>query len=390
MKSSLFPQFYCSYSISDSLFSLLNHNNKKYNSDKLINYFGKSKIYYTNYARTSLRVFLSSLKLKTGAKVGVQAYNCHTVFQAIKNAGYFPVFIDINENFTLNIKDLTNKSNQIDVLIITHTFGIPAELDIIKKLFINKIIIEDCAHSLFSRHNNQSVGSFGDASIFSFGYGKYPSIGPGGFICINNINLVGGFENEYNKLKSPPRSLEIINIIKNFFWALFFKKTIYGLFTYPIGKKLDNKLNFTGKSTFIESKGYASNINLFLHKFNIYYNKSKIQTRNGEYLYKHLSETLKLSKSLDCQQLNYFIFPVLSKKRDLIISFLFRNGYEAGKYFSKSLIWAREFGYNDGLCPKTEDIVDEIYTIPCYFSMNKNQLDRIINLIKENKELFCS
>lgn len=390
MKYSLLPQFYCSYSFNDLIYSVLNLFKSNYNIDNLSNYLECNNIYFTNYARTSLRIFLSSLNLKKGANIGVQAYTCHTVFQAIQNAGYSPFFIDVNDDYTIDLKDLIKKSQKFEVLIITHTFGIPAVLDEIKKHIGNKIIIEDCAHSLFSLYNNQPVGTFGDASIFSFGYGKYPSIGPGGFICINNSVFIENFNKEFNKLSPPSLILEIKNIIKNFIWALSFKKTIYALFTYPIGKKLDDRFNFTGKSTFHEKKGYKSNVNLFLKKFEKYRIINKKQIDNGNFLSLKLSKFVKIRKDNNNQKSNCFIFPLRSINREDIVKVLYENGIESGKYFSKSIEWTLEYGYSIGDCPNCERIVKEIYTIPSYFKMTTKELNQIVSLFEQNRKLFDS
>ena len=46
-------------------------------------------------------------------------------------------------------RKITNQHlNNIDALIVNHTFGIPDDIDEIKKICHNKPIIEDCAHSL--------------------------------------------------------------------------------------------------------------------------------------------------------------------------------------------------------------------------------------------------
>jgi len=104
----LLPQYYSSYSFRDLFYSL--RNIKKENDHSHISKFlNNSEIYFTNYARTSLRLALSSLNLKKGAKVGVQAFTCHTVFEAIVKADMEPVFIDIDKTFTLDFKDLKKK-----------------------------------------------------------------------------------------------------------------------------------------------------------------------------------------------------------------------------------------------------------------------------------------
>ena len=103
-----------------------------------------------NTARTGLRLLLSSISNKP-LKVGVQAFTCHTVFQAIKKSDHNSVFIDVNNDFQLCLVDLVAKIDDLDVLIITHTFGFPEQVEKIKEIAKNVIIIEDCAHSSYPK-----------------------------------------------------------------------------------------------------------------------------------------------------------------------------------------------------------------------------------------------
>ena len=84
--------------------------------------------YYLNHARTGLRIALSALGLPIGSKIGVAAYNCYTVMNAIIEAGYEIVFIDIDDNFHLDLNDLQHKKAKIDALIVTHFFGLPENI----------------------------------------------------------------------------------------------------------------------------------------------------------------------------------------------------------------------------------------------------------------------
>ena len=170
--------------------------------NKVTLFKNRGKIYFTNYARASLYLLLKSISSKQ-LIVGVQAFTCHSVFKAIKKYGHKSIFIDLDNNFKLDIKDLKKKINKIDVLIITHTFGYPENINEIKKISKDIIIIEDCSHSFLSKINNKYTGTFGDASIFSLGLAKFPSIGFGGFALINNIKKFPNFISIYSNLPFP-------------------------------------------------------------------------------------------------------------------------------------------------------------------------------------------
>jgi dTDP-4-amino-4,6-dideoxygalactose transaminase len=390
MKISVKPQFSHQLSLKEWILSISYIFNKKISFNDVQSHFNNTNIFFTNFARTSLKVFLKSLNLPATTKVGVQAFTCHTVFNAILEAGYNIVFLDINESFCLDENYVREKISEVDILIVTHTFGFVAEVNKFKSMKPNLIILEDCSHALFTYNNGTQVGRSGDASFFSFGYGKYPSIGPGGFLCINNIKYLKPFEERYKLLPAPNIYEEILNVFKNLLWNLLYNKYIYGLFTLPFGKKIDNKFNLTKKYTSKDLKGFKSNVGLFNFKFRQYkLINTKIQTNNANYLIDVLNLNSIFTKIRKTDSLpNYFVFPLRSENRNKLIENFLKNGIEAGRYFSRSLIWAYSFGYKQHVCPFTEKTAEEIYTIPCYYSLKKKDLDLIIKIVKENQIKF--
>ena len=80
----------------------------------------------------------------------------------------------------------------VDAIILTHIGGYP--IPEIKKIseFCNQnriLLFEDCAHSPLTKIDNLYVGSFGDASIFSFFPTKPIPAGEGGMVLFKNKNL---------------------------------------------------------------------------------------------------------------------------------------------------------------------------------------------------------
>ena len=77
--------------------------------------------------------------------------------------------------------------SQTKVVLVNHEFGFPySDLISLKKTGLP--IIEDCAHSFFSRDENDTIGNVGDFSVYSF-----PKIFPiqiGGLLVSNNQNSI--------------------------------------------------------------------------------------------------------------------------------------------------------------------------------------------------------
>ncbi|MCC6446770.1 MAG: DegT/DnrJ/EryC1/StrS family aminotransferase [Armatimonadetes bacterium] len=113
-----------------------------------------------------------------------------------------PVFVDIDP-ITMNMNpDLIEAkiTERTKALIVTHIWGLPAEMDRIMAIARkhNIIVIEDCAHALFATYKGRYVGTWGDVGSFSFQMSKQMGLGDGGIGITDNeeiaktLGLFGG------------------------------------------------------------------------------------------------------------------------------------------------------------------------------------------------------
>lgn len=341
-----------------------------------------SKVYYFNQARVGLRVLLSSITDRK-INIGVQLYTCHTVFQAIHNSGNNIIFIDLTDEFKLDLLDLKSKIDKIDVLIVTHTFGYPDNMDEIRKITNNKIIIEDCSHSFLSKYKSQYTGTIGDAAIFSTGLAKFPPIGAGGFCLVNNMNVFPYLEKEYSIILKPLKLEYLKSFIKAVISSILLKPPIFGLFVFKLIKKLDQKLDVGNKFSFTETKGYKWVKVEFDNNLNFFFKELYKQEQNFNFLSSKISIKYFDIKISEVYTPNFYIFPLLMENRDELYIKLMKNNIQTGKHFHKCLDWASEFGYNKGNCPNVEKLVDRVLTVPIHRYVKKNNLEKIISIINE-------
>lgn len=376
-----YPRFKYQYSIRNlfnALFFLIRYNiNGK--RKKLIN-LSDENIFFTNYGRTGIRVLLSSFNLRKDAKIGVQVFTCQSVMEAIRRAGFEIIFIDINDDFHLDLEDLKNKRYLIDLLIISHTFGKPENVSSIKEICLGIPVIEDCAHSFGSNVNGIMTGSFFDASVFTFGYGKFPSIGKGGFILLNNQSLKKKFLGEYNNLGEESFTAEFVNCIKNYFFALAYQPLLYWTITLPVIKSLDKNFDFVSKFDYKESKGFVTNQFIYLKNYKNYLLQSTLQNRNVLQFFSLIDREVIEGKLIIC---NYYILPFLNDNRDLIIDEMKKRRIECSPHFSKAIQWAINYGYKLGYCPNAEIYVDRIFTVPIKFNYSRDEINYVAKCYNE-------
>lgn len=171
--------------LKDSLNKLLDHGALE---PKNFQDFWKD-VFFFDSGRSALEWILKKIKTKhQHLKVGVQVFTCPVVVNAIYNSNHSPVFIDIDPAFFSTSFD-SIQNVECDILILTHLFGQPNPEYLEIAAYCRRrgiFLIEDLALTPDASVNGQSVGSLGDAAIYSFGFDKPLSSYLGGALRINS------------------------------------------------------------------------------------------------------------------------------------------------------------------------------------------------------------
>src|SRR3989344_5261843 len=178
------------------------------------NYLGVKYAFSFNSGRSALMAILASIKDnnllsfdKAQDEVLLQAFTCNAVPNPVMWDGFKPVYVDCDEKtFNIDIDDLKRKITQKSrVVIVQHTFGLPAEMDEILKVCQENdlILIEDCAHSLGATYKGRLVGTFGRAAFFSFSRDKVISSVYGGMAGTNDPSIAEKVWQFQGKLSYP-------------------------------------------------------------------------------------------------------------------------------------------------------------------------------------------
>lgn len=136
---------------------------------------------------------LGGRAIKPGDEVIGVAAGFPTTVNPILQFGAVPVFVDV-ELGTYNIdvsKIEAAISPKTKAIMLAHTLGNPYNLDTIKEICkkYNLWLIEDCCDALGSTYGGQMVGSFGDIATLSFYPAHHITMGEGGAVFTNNIEL---------------------------------------------------------------------------------------------------------------------------------------------------------------------------------------------------------
>jgi len=141
---------------------------------------------------TALFTAMAALEIGPGDEVILPAWTWYADYDAIVLAGALPVFVEIDESFNIDPREIEAKiTPRTKAIIAVHLQGCPADLDPILEIARkhNIRVLEDSAQCLGGRYKGKYVGSIGDISINSFQLSKSITSGEGGAVTTNDPEL---------------------------------------------------------------------------------------------------------------------------------------------------------------------------------------------------------
>lgn len=159
-------------------------------------YLGVNHVIGCANGTDAIEIILQACHIGPGDEVIVPAASWISTAEAVSTLGAIPVFVDIDPlTYTLNPELIEKKiSKKAKAVIPVHLYGNPADMVSINLIAQkhNLIVIEDCAQAHGASINGKKVGTFGQASTFSF----YPSknlgaYGDAGAMASDNADIAG-------------------------------------------------------------------------------------------------------------------------------------------------------------------------------------------------------
>jgi CDP-6-deoxy-D-xylo-4-hexulose-3-dehydrase len=136
---------------------------------------------------------LGARQLKLGDEVITVAAGFPTTVNPIIQNGLVPVFLDVElGTYNVDTHQLEQAlSRHTRAIILAHTLGNPFNVAVVAA-FAQKHqlwLIEDCCDALGSTFAGRQVGTFGDMATFSFYPAHHITMGEGGCVATNNLQL---------------------------------------------------------------------------------------------------------------------------------------------------------------------------------------------------------
>lgn len=348
-------------------------------------YKGKAILVYKG--RQAIELALRISNLPKNSFVAINGFTCYAVYEAIKNAGYKPIYLDISIsdlNFSAQIlEDKFKEVRNIGAVIVQNTLGYSCDIEKIKKICEEKgiILIEDLAHSAGLIYpNGKEAGTLGDFVAFSFSQDKIVDGVSGGALIIRNKK----FAEENIELGNLNLTVELRDrfypvftfVIRNTY-LIGLGKIIHeilrnlNLLSSPMANSNALKLNkLSGWYSYLifgELINLQNNLNHRKQIAKIYINKlnPKILTDN-------------VKKNFD--KATNLRFPILVENRKSLIEYLKnKNIYVSDIWYDSPIAPKKYMKLTDYVnqCPISEEISESIVNLPTHRNVSVKEADRI-------------
>ncbi len=143
-------------------------------------FLGRGSACACSSGTAALFLAFEGLGVGRGARVAVPTYACSALLNAVHMAGAEPVVCDVREDdFCL---DPAKVPDGVDAVVPVHAFGAPADVAGLRGKA--RVVVEDCCQSIGGLRgglrDGRSLGTEGDAAVFSFYATKIITCGHGG------------------------------------------------------------------------------------------------------------------------------------------------------------------------------------------------------------------
>lgn len=321
---------------------------------KFARYIGVKHAIGVNSGTDALTLSLKALNIGSGDEVITCAETFIATAGAIAAVGAKPVFIDVNDEFTIDetLVEAAITKNTKAILPVYFTGNCP-NMDHILKVAnrYNLPVVEDSCCAIDAHINDKKAGSIGTTGSFSFHPLKNLNVwSDGGMITTNDDKIA-----------------DYLRLVRN-----------HGL------KNRDE----------VEIFGYNSRLDALQAVVALRMIDDVTEVTN--YRIKHakmLDDALKnLSEYIEIPYRNpnyrhvFHLYMVRVKYRDELLKYCNDKGIEAKVHYPIPLPYqncCKELGYKKGDFPKAERDSNTIITFPCHQHLTPNEMHFMINTIKD-------
>ena len=290
---------------------------------------------------------LRALGIGSGDQVMTVGHTFVSTTEAIVNVGATPYFVDIDEFYHMDIREMEAFDNSLKAILFVDLYGQTPNIDKINefaKTFDIKVI-EDAAQSFGSEYKGKKVGSLVDLTCFSFN-------------PVKNLGAMGD-------AGAVTGSKELVDKVR--MYRDHGRKTKFEYDTVGYNARIDNL-----QAVIVQAK---------LKKIDEWLDKKREICRRYT---KHLEGIVKCPMEAPWSKHTYYVYVIQAPEgtRDKLQRFLNTKGIATNIHYKFPTHKTKAFDTGVEL-PNTEYVCNNILSLPCYHTLPEHHQDYVIKSIKE-------
>ena len=328
-----------------------------------------------NSGTDALILALRSLDIGQDDEVITSSFSFFATAEAISIVGAKPVFVDIDpENYLMDL-DLIEKAinPKTKAILPVHLFGHPLDMDKLMAIAVknNLKVIEDCAQAAGANWKGKPIGSFGDVGCFSFFPTKnLGAAGDGGAVNTNNLYLA-----------KTIRELTIHGMPKRYLHTqIGYNSRLDALQAAILNVKLTRLKKWINQrreiaNNYIDKLSIVDAIKLPANKLS-----NNLEHSWNQFVIRIMDNSFDRNEKYNSSKASN------SKNRDLLKTELQKLGVNTIIYYPIPIHLQpayKELGYKEGSLPITEQVCNQVISLPIFPELEYTQQSYIINAIKK-------
>ncbi len=338
--------------------------------------------------RHALFILLKALDVHPGDKVGVCAFTCLAVVEAVKVCGAVPVYLDIDEHLCIDPQEiLIQDAGSLKAVVLQHTFGNPGRFEQLLAA-CNKIgakIVEDCAHSTDCSWGDKKLGKFGEGAVR-----------PGGVLTVNSTALLEKVDRQIERFAAPAsqKSDFILACLRRAYHP--FSNSRLDCYLGYNYSRLRSLLRFRGKSFlkagFPACDGYVrlageTKAKAALKQLKNWPRLQQLRLQNTAMIEESFSNAgLSLWPREPQANITLMRYPLRVYKKWEIVHRAGVRGLDIAGWYSSPVHPLAAFDlakvdYRQGSCPRAESTIERLVHLPTNESLNKHKLQAMMKIL---------
>jgi dTDP-4-amino-4,6-dideoxygalactose transaminase len=317
---------------------------------ELARHTGTAHAILTSSGTAALWMTFRALGVRSGDEILVPSHTAFPTVEAVCFAGATPVFVDTDDWYTLDPKDAAAKVTSRTVGIVpVHLYGQPADLPAVQDLAMEHglWVLEDCAQAQGASWDGRRVGSHGRAAAFSFYPSKnLPAMGDGGAVVTSDDEIAA----RCRRLRDHGR----------------------------LSKDLHAEVGFNLRFNELQ----AAALRVLLRRLDVMNDRRRSLAARYERGLGGLPLALPLER--EHARHVYHLYVVATPRRDELAAFLKARGIQTGIHYPvPSHRQPAVEGLHPPALPRTEQVVNEILTLPMSAGHTEVEIDQVTDTVRE-------